>query len=114
VTRLDRGAAATPKTRDALLSSAPLEIGAGLAARWKLAMAEQGRAVAGGWPGTISEARAHVVAYFDRELSLRKMPLLTIAELLAATQAVYARARRDWLSAQLSEKRRRRQRARQE
>jgi hypothetical protein len=97
-------------TRDTLLSRAPLEIGALWAEVSQLEILRQGRPVEGGWPGTLSEARARILAYLDRELTLRKMPLLNIEELLAATHATYAQARRDWLSAQVGEKQRRRRR----
>lgn len=86
--------------RETLLSSAALEIGAAWAESWALEIQRQGRPVAGGWPGTLREARARVLAYLDRELLLRKMSRLSVEELGRATRAAYARARRDWLAAQ--------------
>ena len=53
------------------------------------------RTAAGGWPGTMSEARARTTAHF-RGLSITGA--LTREELEAATRAVYQRARGRWLA----------------
>ncbi len=70
--------------------------------RWLLALREalrqEGRAAAGGWPGTVGEARARVEAYLVAELGRRKMLSLTREELDSATRTAYARAKRGWLS----------------
>ena len=48
------------------------------------------RTATGGWPGTMSEARARTAAHFQGAL--------TREELEAATRAVYQRARGRWLA----------------
>lgn len=92
--------------RKALLTDLPIKIGTGWAEGWREEMIKQGRPIAGGWPGTIGEARARVAAHFERELRRRKMALLTSDELAAATRAAFGQARRDWLAAQLVARRR--------
>ena len=52
------------------------------------------RTASGGWPGTMSEARARTTAHF-RELSTGA---LTREALAAAARAVYQRARGRWLA----------------
>jgi len=58
---------------------------------------EQGRRASGGWPGTISEARATVASYFSAELRERGMHSLTAEEREWTARCAYAAARRDWL-----------------
>ena len=65
--------------------------GARWAASWRDDLRKQGRPASGGWPGTLSEARAQVAAIFVRDA-------LTLQERELAARAVYAAARRDWLS----------------
>jgi hypothetical protein len=95
-----------PDRRKTLLSDLPLKIGAGWAEGWRAEMAKEGRPIAGGWPGTLGEARARVAAHFDHELRRRKMAHLTSDELATATRAAFGQARRDWLAAQLATARR--------
>ena len=57
------------------------------------------REVAGGFPGTIPEARARVAAYLHHELTRQGLSPLEPAELSRAVKAAYANARRDWLTA---------------
>lgn len=70
---------------------------------WRADLRKQGRRAEGGWPGTLAEARAHVIAYFAAELHRRKMAALTHAELTWAAKAAYAAAKRDWRSTSLPE-----------
>lgn len=56
-------------------------------------LGRDGRAVEGGWPGTLGEARARVTAH------ARSMPcLLTEEELSWVTRATYDEARRVWFA----------------
>ncbi|MEO8877148.1 MAG: hypothetical protein ABI461_16260 [Polyangiaceae bacterium] len=84
--------------RRAMLSDGALSIGAEWAHGWREAMRREGRAIAGGWPGTLPEARARVAAYFGAELAKRRMPVMTTDELQVAVAATYEKARRDWLT----------------
>jgi hypothetical protein len=56
------------------------------------------RAAAGGWPGTMSEARNCTRAYVIGELARRQATPPTADELEFAARASYARARTQWLS----------------
>jgi hypothetical protein len=69
------------------------------ATEWVQTMQNEGRPVSGGWPGTLPEARMRAQEHLDRELRLRKMPLLSKDELAQVTALVYERARNEWLLA---------------
>jgi hypothetical protein len=56
----------------------------------------EGRAAAGGFPGTLSEARALVSATLAPELGRRRLAALSIEEREWAARATYAAARKDW------------------
>lgn len=86
-------------SREQLLLELPVQIGSEMADAWKAEMARQNRAIEGGWPGTLGEARAQALAYFGRELLARKMPPLNSAEATSVTSLVYAKARQNWLAA---------------
>lgn len=58
----------------------------------------QGRAITGGWPGTMSEARAIVETSLASELARRRIAALTCDEVVWLTKITYAAARREWLS----------------
>jgi len=59
-------------------------------------VAQSGRRVEGGWPGTVPEARMRVLRDLARELAARGMAPLSQGELTSATATVYDRARREW------------------
>jgi hypothetical protein len=67
-------------------------------------MTQQGRAVLGGWPGTMLEARARVARQLDDELVACGMPPLRKDELDLATNAAYAQAKKDWLAVERATK----------
>jgi hypothetical protein len=58
---------------------------------------KEGRAAAGGFPGTLSEARALVTSILAAELGRRRLVALSIEEREWAARATYAAARKDWL-----------------
>jgi hypothetical protein len=68
---------------------------------WATALCEtttkEGRAVEGGWPGTLPEARSLVTSRLNDNLAARHRRPLTESELGEATNAAYARARQVWL-----------------
>jgi hypothetical protein len=64
--------------------------------RWFRTLADDGRPVEGGWPGTLREARACVAADAGRVLEGRAMPALTRDELSRVTRITYEHARRLW------------------
>lgn len=85
--------------RRTLLSDEPLVLGALWARDWCESLQTDQRAVRGGWPGTLPEARTRALRYFEPELHRRGMRLLSTVELAAVTSAIYDRAKRDWLLA---------------
>lgn len=60
------------------------------------ALARESRTVSGGWPGTLSEARARASAAAARALAAESMPALTHDELAHAARLTNAEARRAW------------------
>jgi hypothetical protein len=83
--------------RSALLSEAALLVGSRWARGWCEEMSRTGRAVEGGWPGTLPEARMRVAEYFRIECARRHLSELDPAELALATRSAYEQAKRDWL-----------------
>jgi hypothetical protein len=82
--------------RSALLCEAAAHIGARWAQAWCEEMERTGRAVEGGWPGTLPEARMRVAEYFRVECARQRWSELDAAELMLATRSAYAQAKRDW------------------
>ena len=87
------------QSREAVLGEQPGLLGQTWATEWVQTMRSEGRRVAGGWPGTIPEARMRAQEHIDRELRVRKMPLLSHEELDQVTALVYERARNGWILA---------------
>lgn len=94
-----RRASAAPAQRRSLLDSLPKEVGAAWAAAVVAGLRREGRPIAGGWPGTLVEARSRVVPRLNAELDGRRLTLLSLEELSAVVTATYAKARADWLVA---------------
>jgi hypothetical protein len=69
---------------------------------WALAIRaeirDEQRLLAGGWPGTLSEARARAFAHFSSAASVTDLGTLDAPELEVASREVYARARQVWLA----------------
>ena len=82
--------------RSAMLSEAAALIGARWARGWCEEMTRTGRAVEGGWPGTLPEARMRVAEYFRVECARQRWSDLDTAELVLATRWTYEQAKRDW------------------
>lgn len=76
-------------TRLELLEAGSAAVGAAWVEHVERALRVQHRRVAGGWPGTLSEARARAYAYFVKEA-------LTADELDLASRAAYGHARHHW------------------
>lgn len=87
------GAEADPEARRALLEQGAIATGERWADRCREALRQQGRRASGGWPGTVTEARALVSAHFAAELGP-----LTYDELQSAAKLSYTRAKRQWLA----------------
>jgi hypothetical protein len=80
-------------SRRRLLEQTAADTGEAWAHRSLLGLRAEGRAVVGGWPGTLTEARAWVSAALVREGARA-----TMAELDAAARSTYACARVAWLA----------------
>ena len=81
-----------------LLAEGALVLGQKWVQLWCDDLRREGRPVAGGWPGTLPEARARAAAYFGHEFARRRIPLLTADELGWVARATYDKAKREWLS----------------
>ncbi len=84
--------------REAWLDQGARAVGARWAQGWCDDMRREGRTVSGGWPGTVPEARALVVAHFDLARTRRGEAPLSAPEIASATRTAYTTAKREWLS----------------
>lgn len=81
---------AAERERSELLEQGSIASGARWAASWREALRREGRPISGGWPGTLSEARARVSALSPQALSWEERERMA--------RLAYAAARREWLS----------------
>ncbi|WP_394848113.1 hypothetical protein LZC95_11690 [Pendulispora brunnea] len=65
---------------------------------WRESLRADGRRVVGGWPGTLTEARARARAYVTAELRRHSLEALSQAEFEQVARATYACARDEWSS----------------
>lgn len=86
------------EARRALVVQAAVSAGDVWAKWWRAELERQGRQVAGGWPGTLSEARARVIEAVLPEVRKLGMREMTFEERELAAKTLYATARRRWLS----------------
>jgi hypothetical protein len=82
--------------RDLLLRQSPAAVGANWALQYLDGLRRSGRSIEGGWPGTLPEARAQVLAALPQALISNGLRALEPQELVAATALAYAEARRNW------------------
>ena len=73
-------------------------------AAWRDALARDGRAMEGGWPGTMAEARGWVQTRVAPALARKGLPFLTTESAALAARDLYAVARTAWLSKALAER----------
>ena len=96
------GARRSPTTSAEARRLAVLEKAHGLGEVWAEAtradLRHEQRILAGGWPGTLSEARARAFAHFSSAASVGDLGALDAPELELAAREVYARARQVWLA----------------
>jgi len=91
-------ARSTGAFRRAALERMALATGEQWALSYRAEVRESGRAIAGGWPGTLSEARARVAGACSRTASKQRWTNVTPAELDWLAKAAYAMAKRRWLA----------------
>jgi hypothetical protein len=84
--------------RQALLDGSAKTVGDRWAQGWRDELRAADRPVAGGWPGTLGEARALSRAHLSREIARLRATAPTPDELERTARATYARARAAWLS----------------
>ena len=82
--------------RRAFLEEAAVALGRSWAEGWREELRREGRPAAGGWPGTMREARSCVERAIPLELRDRRMPPITTLEREVAARATYASARVEW------------------
>jgi hypothetical protein len=87
-----------PTARRVLLAETSKQLGTAWAGEWFEELRVQGRAIAGGWPGTMSEARSRVRFNVDAQLTARAMPPLSHSELAETAQITYESARALWFN----------------
>ena len=86
------------RDRSDLVAKEALEVGQKWVETLREELKREGRAVEGGWPGTMSEARARVGGQVSRMLARRRLSPLASEELASASRAAYDHARRTWLA----------------
>jgi hypothetical protein len=84
--------------RRTLLDRSALALGEAWARRSRELLSAEGRRAIGGWPGTMSEARARARDHLASEACRRQLGRLRDQELELAARATYARAREVWLA----------------
>jgi hypothetical protein len=82
--------------RNTFLESSAIALGRSWARRWREDLHREGRAAAGGWPGTLREARARVERSLLLEMRRLEMPVITGPERELAARTAYASARIEW------------------
>lgn len=94
-----RELADVPTRRSGVLERAAATTGEAWARGWLDELRSEGRAAAGGWPGTMTQARSRVRPRLVTDLARERLEGLTVVELESAARATYAQARDVWLSA---------------
>lgn len=88
----------TPSSvRRTVIDSLAAALGQLWARRSREALHREGRAAAGGWPGTVGEATAYVAQALLSDQHRLPSPMLSPAERELLARAVYASARHEWL-----------------
>lgn len=96
VAPIDETEATRTGGRIQFLDQRTIALGRAWATQCRDDLQREGRPAAGGWPGTIREARSQVAQGLQGEMVRRKMAALTEAEHEAAVRSVYAHARAEW------------------
>ena len=84
--------------RSLLLERTAVAVGETWARGWLAELGSEGRSAAGGWPGTITQARSRVRAVVTAELARARFQPAAADEVDRTARAAYARAREVWLA----------------
>src|SRR5271155_4165875 len=84
--------------RSLLLERTAVAVGETWARGWLAELGSEGRSAAGGWPGTITQARSRVRAVVTAELARARCHPAAADEVDRTARAAYARAREVWLA----------------
>jgi hypothetical protein len=87
-----------PVARRSLLERAAASVGERWAHAQLAELVRERRPAAGGWPGTISEARSRVRTFVGGVLARERLEPAAPAEIDHAARCAYARARAVWLA----------------
>ncbi|UQA58515.1 hypothetical protein [Polyangium aurulentum] len=82
--------------RRAFIEATAAALGRSWAEARRAELHREGRPAAGGWPGTLREARSCVERELSRELKDHRMTAITTNEREMAARATYASARVEW------------------
>jgi hypothetical protein len=82
--------------RAELLDQTAVAVGRIWADQWRHDLRREGRAAAGGWPGTLREARIRVEHHLQDERARRTIAEITGAEREILVRRAYASARAEW------------------
>ena len=82
--------------RRKFIEQSAIAIGQTWAEGWRRELHREGRPAAGGWPGTLREARTRVEQTLQIEMRGRKMAAITGVERELAARTTYASARSEW------------------
>ncbi len=82
--------------RRVFLEQSAISLGRSWAEQWRDDLHREGRPAAGGWPGTLREARARVEHHLHAEVTRRKISAVTGAEREFVARKAYASARAEW------------------
>lgn len=93
---LDTASSARTAERRTFIEQSAIALGQTWAERWRQDLHREGRPAAGGWPGTLREARTRVERTLLIEMRCRKMPAITGVERELAARTAYASARSEW------------------
>jgi hypothetical protein len=84
--------------RTLLLERTAASVGETWARGWLAELGSEGRSAAGGWPGTITQARSRVRVMVTAELARARFQPAAADEVDKTARAAYARAREVWLA----------------
>ena len=92
----DEASARAKAERRKVIEESAIALGQTWAEGWRRDLHREGRPAAGGWPGTLREARTRVQQALLIEMRGRKMAAITEGEREIAARAAYASARTEW------------------